>query len=115
MKIINQLINFVRGAQNLRKHDSETPEAAPPPSDQVSDPMQTPGYAADQPIRTKEEDRFNRWPFAERIAQTLAARTDTSSLVVGLYGVWGDGKTSTLRLMEQALGAHPSQRLIKQT
>jgi hypothetical protein len=33
------------------------------------------GYSADQPIRSKEEDRFNRWPFAHRIAETLAARS----------------------------------------
>jgi predicted KAP-like P-loop ATPase len=65
------------------------------------------GYSADQPIRTKDEDRFNRWPFAKRIAETLAARRDASSLVIAVYGPWGDGKTSTLLLMEEALAAHP--------
>jgi hypothetical protein len=53
------------------------------------------GYSADQPIRSKDEDRFNRWPFAKRIAETLAARRDASSLVIAVYGPWGDGKTST--------------------
>ena len=64
------------------------------------------GYSADQPIRSKEEDRFNRWPFAHRIAETLAARSDPSSLVIGIYAPWGDGKTSTLLMMEDALWAH---------
>lgn len=60
-------------------------------------------YSSDQPICSKSEDRFNRWGFAERIADTLAGRRDEASIVIGLYGPWGDGKTSTLRLMEIAL------------
>jgi hypothetical protein len=60
-------------------------------------------YFSDQPIRSITEDRFNRWGFAKRIADTLATRTDPASLVVGLFGPWGDGKTSTLHLMEAAL------------
>lgn len=60
-------------------------------------------YSSDQPINTRNEDRFNRWAFAERVADTLAGRSDAASIVIGLYGLWGDGKTSTLRLMEVAL------------
>lgn len=60
-------------------------------------------YSPDLPISSKNEDQFNRWVFAKRIADTLAEREDSSSIVIGLYGPWGDGKTSTLRLMEQAL------------
>jgi len=60
-------------------------------------------YSADQPISGKAQDRFNRWPFAQRIAETIANSRDPSSLVIGLYGPWGDGKTSTLAMMEEAL------------
>ena len=60
-------------------------------------------YSSDRPICSKSEDRFNRWAFAKRIADTLASRQDTASIVIGLYGPWGDGKTSALRLMEIAL------------
>ena len=63
-------------------------------------------YSSDQPIRSKSEDRFNRWAFAKRIADTFAGRNDAASIVIGLYGPWGDGKTSTLRLMEAALQDH---------
>ena len=63
-------------------------------------------YSSDQPIRSKSEDRFNRWAFAKRIADTFASRNDVASIVIGLYGPWGDGKTSTLRLMEAALQEH---------
>jgi predicted KAP-like P-loop ATPase len=67
-----------------------------------------PRYASDQPIKSKEDDRFNRWPFAKRLADTLATRNDPRSLVIALYGPWGDGKTSTLRMMQAALGDHPN-------
>lgn len=60
-------------------------------------------YIADQPIASKSEDRFNRAPFATRIAETLATRSDPSSIVIGLYGPWGDGKTSVLEMMQEDL------------
>ena len=63
-------------------------------------------YFSDQPICSKSEDRFNRWAFAKRITDMLAGRNDAASIVIGLYGPWGDGKTSTLRLMEAALQDH---------
>lgn len=63
-------------------------------------------FSADQPITSQAEDRFNRWPFAARIAETIARRSDPTSLVLAVYGVWGDGKTSALRLMEIALKDH---------
>ena len=57
-------------------------------------------YSSDHPIRSKREDRFNRAPFATHVADTIATRLDPSSIVIGLYGPWGDGKSSTLNLME---------------
>jgi hypothetical protein len=70
-------------------------------------------YSSDQPIKSKHQDRFQRWPFAKRIADTIAKRTDPSSLVVGLFGPWGDGKTSTLRMMEEALDAYPQAIVVR--
>jgi hypothetical protein len=86
----------------------------PAQSDQarlVSQPAITaaasPGYSADRPIDSEAEDKFKRWPFAKRIGDTLASRVDPSSLVIGLYGPWGDGKTSTLRMMANVLRDNP--------
>ncbi|MDB5874638.1 MAG: P-loop domain protein [Ramlibacter sp.] len=63
-------------------------------------------YIADQPIASKSEDRFNRAPFATRIAETLSTRSDPSSIVIGIYGPWGDGKTSILEMMQEELKTH---------
>ena len=60
-------------------------------------------YVSDHPIRRGDEDRLDRQPFAERLAKTLVERQDLSSLVVGIYGPWGDGKTSVLHMMEEVL------------
>ncbi|WP_198937766.1 P-loop NTPase fold protein [Pelomonas sp. KK5] len=63
-------------------------------------------FVSDEPIGGVAQDRFNRAPFAARIADTIARRPDSSSLVVGLFGPWGDGKTSVLKMMEEELGLH---------
>ncbi len=60
-------------------------------------------YATDRPIATEQEDRFGRAAFAKRIAETIAHLGDPSSLVVGIYGAWGEGKTSVLNLMAARL------------
>jgi hypothetical protein len=59
----------------------------------------------DRPIQSAAEDRFDRAPFARRIAEVIRNRRDPATLVVGLYGPWGDGKSSTLSLIKEALGA----------
>ncbi|MCO6515366.1 MAG: hypothetical protein J6586_02405, partial [Snodgrassella sp.] len=60
-------------------------------------------FSADAPLESKEEDKFSRKKFAERVAQVIAKREDPSGLVIGLYGVWGDGKTSVLNFIEESL------------
>lgn len=65
-------------------------------------------YIADQPITCKADDRFNRASFAMRIAETIATRIDPSSIVLGLFGPWGDGKTSVLEMMQETLQTYPN-------
>lgn len=60
-------------------------------------------YSSDSPVSNKVDDKFSRWTFSERIAQVISRRNDSSSIVIGLYGVWGDGKTSVLNFIEKAL------------
>jgi len=70
-------------------------------------------YIADQPITGRAEDRFNRAPFATRIAETIARRVDPSSIVLGLFGPWGDGKTSMLEMMQEALKPYPNAIVVR--
>ncbi|MEX1252728.1 MAG: P-loop NTPase fold protein [Dehalococcoidia bacterium] len=54
--------------------------------------------SADAPIRTAAQDRLGRAPFAHRIADAILEWTSESSIVVGVYGAWGSGKSSIVNL-----------------
>lgn len=59
-------------------------------------------YSSDSPVNNPEEDQFSRWPFAKRVADVIAKRNDPSSIVIGLYGAWGEGKTSVLNFIDKS-------------
>lgn len=75
--------------------------------------MENKNYSADAPVFLKEQDKFSRWEFAARVAQVIAKRDDPSSLVIGLYGVWGDGKTSVLNFIKESLKSEEKVICIK--
>ena len=79
----------------------------PPPSDANA------AFVSDDPGTTREDDRFNRWPFAERIAHVLRDRREASSLVVGIYGSWGEGKTTVLNFIEEALSGGEGVEVVR--
>jgi len=64
------------------------------------------GYLSDASIDDPDADLFRRKPFANRIADTIASRSDPKSLVVGLYGRWGEGKTTVLNFIERQIENH---------
>lgn len=57
----------------------------------------------DKPASTKFEDRFQRYEFAKRIAAIAATAKTDKSLIIGLYGKWGEGKTSVMNFIQQEL------------
>ncbi|EKU41282.1 P-loop NTPase fold protein [Lysinibacillus capsici] len=65
--------------------------------------MQEFTYSSDAPIVDASQDVFNRFPFAQRIAKVISNRQDASSIVIGIYGAWGEGKTSVFNFIESEL------------
>lgn len=63
-------------------------------------------FLADKPITNEKEDKFQRYRFSKRIAEIILNRTSKDSIVIGLYGAWGEGKTSVLNFIRQELKPH---------
>jgi len=58
---------------------------------------------SDRPVEILEEDLLGRFPFAKNIADQIIHTPDRGSLRIGIYGGWGEGKTSILRLIAKEL------------
>jgi hypothetical protein len=64
--------------------------------------------AADAALAKSKDDRLRRTAFANRIASTIAERRDPTTIIVGIYGAWGEGKTTVLNFIEERLHTeHP--------
>jgi hypothetical protein len=59
--------------------------------------------SSDHAVSTKDIDQFQRYPFAGRIAETIKTRTNEECIVFGLYGAWGEGKTSIINFIQTEL------------
>jgi predicted KAP-like P-loop ATPase len=68
-------------------------------------------FDADRPIINSSQDRLNRAVFAKALARCMLDHQDPASLVVGLYGGWGVGKTSVINLTVEELNAATSNML----
>lgn len=64
--------------------------------------LPTPQLAADSPLSSGAEDALGRLPFALRIAELIATRTSPEPIAIGIYGRWGDGKSTILNFVEEA-------------
>lgn len=58
---------------------------------------------ADRPITKSTQDKLNRSVFAQYLARCILDHKNPESLVLGLYGGWGVGKTSVINLMLEEL------------
>ncbi len=71
-------------------------------------------FSADRPISSSAEDRLDRTTFATRVADSIRSWRGRDSLVVGLYGRWGSGKTSIINLaLERLTEVEPTPKVIK--
>ena len=60
-------------------------------------------FAADRAILSTKQDRLGRVIFSKYLARCMLDHRDPDSLVVGLYGGWGVGKTSIINMMVEEL------------
>jgi len=70
-------------------------------------------FLADKPVLNKDEDRFQRFDFSKRIAQSIVNRDKNDSIVIGIYGAWGEGKTSVLNFIESEISKSDEILIIK--
>ena len=67
-------------------------------------------FSADRPIEGRVQDRLGRRQFAEAIASAVRGWVGHDSLVIGLYGVWGSGKSSVKNMVIEALNEGAGSR-----
>jgi predicted KAP-like P-loop ATPase len=60
-------------------------------------------FTSDSPIIRFDQDLFHRTGFAEALSEQITRIDHTESIVVGLVGGWGTGKTSILNLTRNSL------------
>lgn len=65
----------------------------------------TPTFSADRPIASASDDRLGRANFAGAVARALSGWQGDDSLVVGLFGEWGSGKSSIKNMVVEAIRA----------
>ncbi|NVO33063.1 KAP family P-loop NTPase fold protein [Hymenobacter lapidiphilus] len=75
--------------------------------------MSTPAqYLTDKDIQEGSQDEFQRYEFAKRIANTILSQGNHESLAIGLYGQWGEGKTSVLNFIWKELNEPGTIRML---
>jgi len=70
-------------------------------------------FESDRPIDDSSGDRLNRAPFANRVASVLKSLPNGESLVVGIHGPWGDGKTTVLNLLRADLSRESNVEVVE--
>lgn len=56
-------------------------------------------FCADRPISSVSEDLLKRATFSKLLAETIAKLNKDDTFTVGVFGKWGNGKTSVVRMM----------------
>lgn len=67
---------------------------------------------SDAPIQTHNEDLLKRTPFAQKIAKYINEIPASESIVLGIQGQWGSGKTSLINLITEALNSDDSENTV---
>lgn len=60
-------------------------------------------YNTDKPIEKQEDDLLGRASFSNQLGKAIYGHEEKSSLVIGLFGEWGTGKTSKINMVEKEI------------
>ena len=55
-------------------------------------------FKPDQPIQSSKEDILGRKAFAQSLGNAILNYKEKDSIVIGLFGAWGSGKTSIINM-----------------
>jgi len=55
-------------------------------------------FKPDQPIKSCKEDILGRYLFAQSLGDAILSYKEKDSIVIGLFGAWGSGKTSIINM-----------------
>lgn len=58
-------------------------------------------FNPEKPIQSSEQDLLDRHNFAKELSKSIISYNFNESIVVGLYGPWGSGKTSLINLITE--------------
>lgn len=63
------------------------------------------GIIEDKPLSSLDQDEFGREPLAEMIADSIESvcKSNHGCIVYGIYGKWGEGKTTLMNFVESKL------------
>jgi len=55
-------------------------------------------FDPDKPIQSQKEDILDRASFAQSLGDAILKYKEKDSIVIGLFGAWGSGKTSIVNM-----------------
>ena len=67
----------------------------------------------DDAINSFDDDLLNRKSIVDNLSSSLFSWNDKKSLVIGLFGKWGSGKTSIINLLEKQLASEKEKKASK--
>ena len=60
-------------------------------------------FYTDVALTDPKLDKFKRFPFAQKVAEIISSLKDPDGIIIGIYGKWGEGKSTVLNFIEKEL------------
>lgn len=70
-----------------------------------------PAVLPDLPVTRDDQDKLDFIPYANTMREIILSEQTETPLTIGIFGSWGSGKTSLMRMIEQGLRDDAEQKL----